>query len=69
MSSRGFSSELVAETLKNLDAGIRARGLEGRVLMDYTQPELEQSWRMNKLVDDIIYGLRPEVFFSPHHLG
>lgn len=24
---------------------------------------------MNKVVDDINHGLRPEVFFSPHYLG
>lgn len=41
LTSRGFSSELLAETLKNLDAVIRARGLEGRVLMDYTTSEME----------------------------
>lgn len=41
MTSRGFSSELLSKTLKNLDSAIRARGLEGRVLMDYTIPELE----------------------------
>ena len=37
--------------------------------MDYTQAELEESWRMVKLVEDIEHGLKPEVFFSPYHLG
>lgn len=60
MTSRGFDSELVALTLRNIDEALRARGFRPRVMNDYSLSELEQSWRMQKLVDDIIFGLRPD---------
>lgn len=60
MTTRGFSSELVAETLKNVKDALRARGYRARVMGDYSHSELEQSWRMQKLIDDIIFGLKPD---------
>ena len=36
---------------------------------DYSATELDQSWRMSKLVEDIKIGLKEETFVSPYHLG
>lgn len=69
LTTRGFNSELVAETLKNVHNALRARGFRPRVMNDYSHSELEQSWRMQKLIDDVIFGLRPDQFYSPTHLA
>lgn len=60
MTARGFDSELVTETLKSVDNALRARGYRPRVMNDYSMGELEQSWRMQKLMDDVIFGLRSD---------
>jgi hypothetical protein len=31
--------------------------------------EMEQSWRMQGLVDDLMYGLKKGVHFTPHYLA
>lgn len=36
---------------------------------DYSQSELEQSWRLTKVIEDIQFGLRPDQFYSPVHLA
>ena len=41
MTKRGFNSELVATTLKNVEQALRARGFRPRVMQDYTHEELE----------------------------
>lgn len=69
LTSRGFNSEATVETLKNVGKAMRARGYKGRVQGDYSATELDQSWRMQKLVDDLKFGLRKDQFFSPHHLA
>ena len=66
---RGFDSLLVAETLKNVSQALRARGYEARVMNDYGKYELKQSWRLQKVIDDIIFGLRNDQFFSPVHMA
>ena len=53
MTAQGFRSEVTAETLRNIDHALRARGYRPRVMVDYSHDELENSWRMQKLVDDI----------------
>ena len=55
--------------MKNISNALRARGYKGRAQGDYSVPELDQSWRMQKLVDDIKFGLRADQFFSPAHLA
>lgn len=65
----GFNSEAVVATLQNLSKALRARGWKGRPQGDYTITELDQSWRMTKLVEDLQFGLRPDQFFSPHLLA
>lgn len=69
LTTRGFNSELVAETLGNVANALRARGFRPRVMNDYSHNELEQSWRMQKVIDDITFGLKPDQFFSPVHLA
>lgn len=69
LTSRGFNSEATVETLKNIAGVLRARGYKGRPRGDYSANELDQSWRMQKLVDDLKFGLRPDQFFSPTHLA
>jgi hypothetical protein len=53
MTTRGFNSEVVTETLKNVANCLRARGYKARVMGDYSQSELEQSWRLTKVIEDI----------------
>jgi hypothetical protein len=48
---------------------MRARGYKGRSMGDYTHQEMDQSWRLQKLVDDLKYGLKPTHFFAPQHLS
>jgi hypothetical protein len=69
LTNRGFNSEATVETLKNAFNAIRARGFKGRPHGDYSVSELDQSVRMQKLVDDLKFGLRADQFFSPHHLA
>ncbi len=40
MTVRGFNSELITSTLKNVSAALRARGYRARVMNDYSIPEL-----------------------------
>jgi hypothetical protein len=61
----GFSQEAVAATLENLAKTLRARGWKGRPHGDYSTEELDQSWRMSSLVEDLEFGLREDQFFSP----
>ena len=69
LTQRGFNSEATVETLKNISAVLRARGYKGRVQGDYSTTELDHSWRMQKLIDDMKFGLRPDQFYSAHHLA
>lgn len=69
LAHRGFNSETAAKTLRHLEAAMRARGFKGRPHTDYSSSELDQSWRMQKLVDDLKFGLRADQFFAPHHLA
>lgn len=69
LTGRGFNSEASAATLGNIAGVLRARGFKGRVQGDYSAAELDQSWRMQKLVEDLKHGLRADQFFSPAHLA
>ena len=60
LTTRGFNSEATVETLKNIANVLRSRGYKGRARGDYNTNELDQSWRMQKLIDDLKYGLRPD---------
>lgn len=69
LTQRGFNSEATVQTLKNVSAVLRARGFKGRVHTDYSTTELDHSWRMQKLIDDLKFGLRSDQFFSATHLA
>lgn len=69
LTQRGFNSEATVETLRNVSAVLRARGFRGRPQGDYSTYELDHSWRMQKLIDDMKFGLRPDQYFSAHHLA
>lgn len=60
LSVRGFDSTSIIGSLKQLNKALRGRGNKGRVMNDYSHAELDQSWKMHKLVDDIKFGLNPE---------
>lgn len=60
----------MAQFCENLNTVIQARGNNPRVLTDYTIAEMHQSWRMDKLAEDIKFGLTHEfAFFSPKNMG
>lgn len=69
LSVRGFNSEVVNKSLENLLLAVRGRGNQPRVQSDYSLPELDQSWRMQKIIEDIEFGLRPDQFFSANDLA
>jgi len=66
---RGFNGELIVKTLQQLKTALEARGNNPKTYEDYRLDELDISWRMQKLVDDISYNLQPGQFFAPKHLG
>jgi hypothetical protein len=47
----------VVDALQTVNKALRARGQEARTMGDYTISDLDQSWRMQKLIDDIKIGL------------
>ena len=66
LSERGFSGEVLASSLERLDELVGARGNQPRVYADYSVPEMDQSWRMNKVAEDLKFGLTsPHANFSP----
>jgi hypothetical protein len=58
LTSRGFNAEATVHTLHSISNVLRARGFKGRHRGDYSPAELDQSWRMQKLVDDLKFALR-----------
>ena len=66
LSERGFSGDVLATSLERLDQLILARGNQPRVYADLSVPEMDQSWRMNKVAEDIKFGLsNPHANFTP----
>ena len=60
MAARGFNSDGIVKTLQSIGVALRAQGFKARVQGDYNATELDQSWRMQKLVDDLKFGLRTD---------
>jgi hypothetical protein len=54
---RGLDTDVMTSSLDNVLKAVRARGFKGRPMNDYSIDELDHSWRMQKLVDDLIFGL------------
>lgn len=67
--TRGFNSEGIVNTLQSIVVALRAQGFKPRVQGDYSATELDQSWRMQKLVDDLKFGLKKDEFISAHHFA
>ncbi len=67
ISTKGFNCEVLAESLKRLNQAIAATGQSAQAMNDLTITELDRSWRMDKVSEDIKFGLdpNPNVFFSP----
>jgi hypothetical protein len=66
---RGFNQQAAIATLNNLGKAVRARGLKAHSQGDYTVNQMDQSWRMSKLIEDVKYALRKDQFFSAHNLA
>lgn len=71
LSTNGFNCGVLAESLKRLNQAVTAVGNNPLTFSDYTLSEMDQSWRMDKLTEDLKFGLdvNPNVFFSPHNLA
>lgn len=64
----GFNDELLATFLENLNGVIQAQGNKAMAYNDYTVTEMDQSWRMDKVAEDLKWGLSHEFsFFSPYN--
>ena len=71
ISTKGFSCEVLAQSLKRLNQAVAATGNCAMTMNDLTLTELDQSWRMDKVSEDIKFGLdpNPNIFFSPQNLA
>jgi hypothetical protein len=67
--ARGFDGKLLARSLKALEDAHKMRGAAPNVMQDYGDRELDGSWRMQKVADDLLWALKPENYISPTHLG
>lgn len=66
MSVHGFNDEMLATFLENFNGVLQAQGNKPMVYNDYSVSEMDQSWRMEKLAEDIKWGLTHDfAFFSP----
>ena len=66
---RGFDSEVMAKSLEHLLLAVRGRGNKPKVMNDYELSEMDQSWRMHKVADDLKFALKPESYFSPYFMA
>lgn len=70
MTTHGFNDELIATFLENFNGVIQAGGNNPMVYDDYSITEMDQSWRMEKVAEDLKWGLTHEfAFFSPANQG
>ena len=71
LSNKGFDCGVLAESLKRLNQVVAAGGNDPLTFNDYSLSEMDQSWRMDKVTEDLKFGLspNPNVFFSPYNLG
>lgn len=66
LSSQGFDGRIISQTLEHLVQNVNGRGQKPRVFTDYSLPELDTSWRMSKVAEDLKYALTSDQFFSSH---
>ena len=71
VSTSGFSCEVLAESLQRLNQATLALGNHPVKTDDYTLSEMDQSWRLDKVTEDIKFGLdpNPNIFFSPYNMA
>lgn len=69
LSHRGFDSNMINKSLHIILQTLLSRGNYPKILSDYSFGEMEESWRFNKVIDDIKFGLKDDQEFSAHHLG
>lgn len=66
---KGFDLELFYEGFKSLRQAVRGRGLQERAFEDYTNRELDVSWRMQTMSDQFKTALDERMVINPHVLG
>lgn len=71
LANKGFDCGVLAHSLKLLNQAVAAGGNDPLTFNDYTLSEMDTSWRMDKVTEDLRHGLspNPNVFFSPYNLG
>lgn len=74
---RGFDCDVLANSLKYLSQTIQAKGNCPKVYADYSLPEMDISWRFDKVSSDVKFALQNDTQFfsatnmalSSRHLG
>ena len=66
MTVGGFDCHLLAKSLGLLNAAISSRGNKPRLWSDYALHELDTSWRFEKVLADIKFGLGGSAGDDPH---
>ena len=76
MTSRGFDCYLLANSLRMVNQAVIARGNKPKLHTDYATHEMDTSWRMEKVFQDIKFGLGGlngndpySVFFSSYNMA
>ena len=67
LSRKKYSPDSILESLNLLNKTIKAKGPLD-VYADYSVTEMDISWRMAKMADDIIFACQEEQYFSPWHM-
>ena len=76
MTTRGFDCQFLADSLRMINQAVSARGNVPKVGKDYSITDLDVSWRMEKLFQDLRFGLSGpkgndphSVFFSSYNMA
>lgn len=71
ISTSGFNCAVLAESLRLLNQTVAASGNMPITMNDLSLSEMDQSWRLDKVTQDLHFGLdpSPNVFFSPYNLA
>ena len=66
MTARGFDCYLLANSLRMVNQAVTARGNKPKLYTDYAIHELDTSWRMEKVLADVKFGLGGSTGHDPH---
>mmetsp|Transcript_36751 Transcript_36751/g.44956 ORF Transcript_36751/g.44956 Transcript_36751/m.44956 type:complete len:119 (+) Transcript_36751:393-749(+) len=71
LATKGFNCDSLAQSLKLLNQAVAAAGNDPLAMNDLTLSDMDQSWRLDKVTQDIRFGLdpNPNVFFSPYNMA